>query len=478
MGETQMRKSYQVQQEPTRKQARGRKSKAIHHRQQMKTKTKSSKVNRKESNGKKNGNTYNMRNKNKSVQRKRIDETRKSRKHKTSNLIGKNRKNSKSKNKGKTKTIKKLSRKGRKKSNMKLIKKGSGSRNGAKVKKTHSIKETRVTSCMEESCIDNAVSYIKLSKDKVANYLSQATRVEKFKKTAGSKAGKKGLFSPIINRIREAGGGNISNLKCNGNSTGNGAQAMKNLTDALGKCESNINKSCVTNLPAVNVNKSNACGSSMTTFEGMVKTCMAVAGTAACSCWNNQSFTAVVASIKSCDFSAENKKMTSAKKGCIAAFGACRKLEDSVSETLSACSPGNSAAKGKDALQNGKANKLAASSLLNKLNQTINGKSRSENNLTCAAFLIQMKKINRRIFNAPLSKKISSFINQIVNQTIGGCSTNETTNLKSEETKLSKNMEIIDEAMEDVQNDLKIQTGTTTSVASINIKISSYMLSI
>ena len=41
MVETQMRKSHQVQQEPTRKQARGRKSKAIHHRQQKKTKSKS-----------------------------------------------------------------------------------------------------------------------------------------------------------------------------------------------------------------------------------------------------------------------------------------------------------------------------------------------------------------------------------------------------------------------------------------------------
>ena len=37
MVETQMRKSHQVQQEPTRKRTRGTKSKSIHHRQQMTT---------------------------------------------------------------------------------------------------------------------------------------------------------------------------------------------------------------------------------------------------------------------------------------------------------------------------------------------------------------------------------------------------------------------------------------------------------
>merc|ERR1712106_38204 len=95
------------------------------------------------------------------------------------------------------------------------------------------IKKQRQSSCIDESCIDNAVSYIKLAKDKVKNYLSQVTRVEKSQKSANSKSGKKGLFSPIINRIREAGGGNLSSLKCNGDSSGNGAETMTNLTIAL-----------------------------------------------------------------------------------------------------------------------------------------------------------------------------------------------------------------------------------------------------
>merc|ERR1712106_944844 len=215
----------------------------------------------------------------------------------------------------------------------------------------HNKNKQRQSSCIDESCIDNAVSYIKLAKDKVKNYLSQVTRVEKSQKSANSKSGKKGLFSPIINRIREAGGGNLSSLKCNGDSSGNGAETMTNLTIALGKCESNINESCVGSIPTINTTATTICKAYMTTFDTLLKKCIALTGTAACSCWNDQSFTSVVAGIKTCDFSKENKKMTSAKKGCISAFGACRKIEDSVSETLSACSPSNTVSKGSASLK-------------------------------------------------------------------------------------------------------------------------------
>merc|ERR1712123_448747 len=332
----------------------------------------------------------------------------------------------------------------------------------------------RQSSCIDESCIDNAVSHIKLAKDKVKNYLSQVTRVEKSQKSANSKSGKKGLFSPIINRIREAGGGNLSSLKCNGDSSGNGAETMTNLTIALGKCEKNINESCVGSIPTINTTATTICKAYMTIFDTLLKKCIALTGTAACSCWNDQSFTSVVAGIKTCDFSKENKKMTSAKKGCISAFGACRKIEDSVSETLSACSPSNTVSKGSAALKNGMANKVAATVFLKKINETINKNARAISNITCAAFVKKTKKISNHLFNAPLNKLVASIINETVNVTVGSCSEEEKTSLKEEIFKIGTTIEIIDEAIEDVQNDLKIQTGTTTSVASIDINVRSF----
>merc|ERR1712079_421692 len=81
-------------------------------------------------------------------------------------------------------------------------------------------------------------------KDKVSNFFKQKTRIGKYNDTSNNKAGKKGIFGPILNRIREAGGGNSSNLKCNGNNSSPGAKQLKNLTESLFKCEENINKSC------------------------------------------------------------------------------------------------------------------------------------------------------------------------------------------------------------------------------------------
>ena len=122
-------------------------------------------------------------------------------------------------------------------------------------------------------------------------------------------------------------------------------------------------------------------------------------------------------------------------------------------------------------LKKGVANKIAAYSFLKKINETINKNSRLKSNLSCSAFVKKAKKINTHLFNAPLNNAVASIINETVNLTINSCTTDEKTSLKAEETKLVNTIEIIDEAMEDVQKDLEIQTGTTTSIAAINLNV-------
>merc|ERR1712115_338218 len=131
--------------------------------------------------------------------------------------------------------------------------------------------EGRQDSCMNETCINTAMSYMKMMKDKVSNFLRQKTRVGKFKTTSGNKAGKKGLFGPIINRIREAGGGNGSNLKCNGDNSGAGAKQMANLTAQLGACEADINDT-----------EHDLCEDAMTAFGAATKACQLKTAAAAC----------------------------------------------------------------------------------------------------------------------------------------------------------------------------------------------------
>ena len=179
---------------------------------------------------------------------------RKSKKNTKSNK-GKKRKSAKKpKNKKAKKNNKKRARKDRKKLNKRKNSRRTNSNKGSKNKnrKNSRKSEARATTCMNETCINTAMKYMKIMKDRVSNFLKQKTRITKYNETSGNKAGKKGLFGPILNRIREAGGGNSSNLKCNGDNSSSGATQLKNLTSLLILCEDNINTSCNANLPVIN----------------------------------------------------------------------------------------------------------------------------------------------------------------------------------------------------------------------------------
>ena len=93
-------------------------------------------------------------------------------------------------------------------------------------------------------CVDTAVSYLKLLKDKVSNYEKQVSRMKTQRKTGINKAGKKGIFRGSVQRIVRAGGGNVSSLACNGETGSVGAENMKTLVTKLLGCEDGIANTC------------------------------------------------------------------------------------------------------------------------------------------------------------------------------------------------------------------------------------------
>merc|ERR1719483_1824445 len=233
----------------------------------------------------------------------------------------KGRKGSKKASKKGSKKAKKEKKKGSKK-DRKAKKKGSKKDRKAKKDKKENKKGTRkvtgktTSSCMNATCIDNAMKYMQTMKLKVSNFLVQKKRIEKYNTTAGNKAGKKGLFGPILNRIREAGGGNSSNLKCNGDNSSAGAKQFQNLTVSLKNCEQNINTSCSSDLPALNATHMALCEVAMNAFKNLTDTCIKLTGTAACTCWESDGFTFTAKAVKKCDLKSTNTKMTAAKKSC------------------------------------------------------------------------------------------------------------------------------------------------------------------
>ena len=200
--------------------------------------------------------------------------------------------------------------------------------------------------------MDTAVGYLKLLKDRAANYQKQLSRIERQNKTGNGKAAKKGIFGPVIRRITEHGGGNASDLKCN-NEKNSGAAQMKNLTETLLACDEDIEQNCHHSyMPETNSVDISTCSAAIKTFRGLVESCLKKAGIEACSCWESKLLATEANVIKKCDcklvlnraysvmcilVSSTAKKFAKALKKCTASFGKCRKYEDDVSMALHAC---------------------------------------------------------------------------------------------------------------------------------------------
>merc|ERR1711881_617478 len=411
----------------------------------------------------------------KSTKGKKARKVKKARKGKKARKAKKARKGKKQrKAKKKSRKAKKKSRKAKKKSR-KAKKKGRKGKKGKKGRKQsrNGKSQGRSSSCMNETCINTAMSYMKIMKDRVSNFLRQKTRIGKFQTTAGNKAGKKGLFGPILNRIREAGGGNSSNLKCNGNSSLPGAAQLKNLTTLLAACEGNINTSCVASLPTINKTEHDLCETAMNAFAALTKDCHKKTGAEACSCWTNSTLEFTVKAVKKCDVSAENKLMTAAKKKCTEAFGKCRKIEDEVSPALSACSPANTKSRATADIKQGLKNKAAVKKASKKINETAaagNATSR-QGGIPCAGFITDVKGATQEILRAPLLEGLETKLKALASATVITCSSTEVTMLYTLSVEMDKTAAAIDLNIESKQTDLIISQGEPASITALQAEI-------
>ena len=137
----------------------------------------------------------------------------------------------------------KKNKKGKKKNDNKNKKKKSSRRQ--RLNRTSARNQT-TSGCLPKGCVAMAVGYMKKN-DMVRNFEAQKKRLERFVKQANSKANKSADFAPLIVKLTALGGGNSSNLLCNGNGTNSGAVLLKNLTTGLGKCNASITAECKTN---------------------------------------------------------------------------------------------------------------------------------------------------------------------------------------------------------------------------------------
>jgi hypothetical protein len=140
----------------------------------------------------------------------------------------------KKKSKGKGKANKKT--KGKGKANKKTKGKGKANKKtkgNGKAKKKTSVQQKgkqgksgnkgdRQAGCLASNCLDLAVSYISLLRNKVTNFQNQNNRMARQNATVQAKVGKKMAFMNSLNQLITAGGGNMSSLVCSKNGTNPG----------------------------------------------------------------------------------------------------------------------------------------------------------------------------------------------------------------------------------------------------------------
>ena len=241
-------------------------------------------------------------------------------------------------------------------------------RNGKKVRKNNKREKKYRKRCRQATgkCLENAVTAMNRWLRVVSNYKKQSIRIKGQKSLADKKKGKKGLFSPVLNQLISAGGGNKSALTCAGSSNSSGATQLKNLTVTLDACMKNINTSCnMEDFPKPNATLVEKCDNSTATFEIEAEKCRKLSKNStsadACTCWNGMAN--VSEAVVGCSRTDEQEKIKNATKKCKEAFGKCRKFEDDAVSILKSCSESSeklkqkaaALSKNKDALTEAKA---------------------------------------------------------------------------------------------------------------------------
>merc|ERR1712172_394646 len=291
-------------------------------------------------------------------------------KKKKNGLKKKSRKNkSKSKGKGKNKDRKKKKKKARKQKKKAEKKKAKKDRKRKNNRKANTARDA--SSCMNDACINNAVKYMKQLKGAVKSFGNQYNRIVRNQKQTTGKAGKKDEFEPYLIKLRETGGGNSSNMSCNGE-INEGATNLKNLYDSLETCKTIINNTChEDNMPAINMTLLDACKATMDGFVNETADAIAAKGAAACLLWESEKLANMSAMLKDCSISDTTDGHTTAMKACKGNFSFCRGEEDKVSKLVSACSASNSVAKVTAAIAQGANNQAAATAVSAKVNETL-----------------------------------------------------------------------------------------------------------
>ena len=426
--------------------AAGRRSNNRRGRKNKQRKTKKNKVNKNK--GKKNRNRKNRKNQNQKMKDKKKKKSKKQKSNK------KSKKQQKNKNRKRQKTEKKRKQ---------------------KATRTQESRQTD-SNCLSETCVDNAVKYHKLVNEKVRNFEAQKKRAERFRKQLGNKGAKNADFDHVIDKLVKAGGGNASNLTCNGKNN-KGSELLMNLTAELGMCNMSIQDACtVEPVPASNQTFLEACAKTMDDFKTKVEEATrvssteTVAGSESCALWDHANMTLLTDSMKGCItlLQEEGNLAKATNRACKKQFTDCRGKMEDVGNAIAGCSAANSEDKVKAAIEAGKANKEAAEMVGKKIDEELMKNATTRAQLNCSDFADQVSTVFIKLERQPLLATLLADMNSLANATVAACDSAAQSKLTSSKDELALALTAIGHALEHKAELLLQSTGEVYDIGTSN----------
>jgi len=322
---------------------------------------------------------------------------------------------------------------------------------------------------INETCITNILAMYAVYANQMKNFEKQFKRIRAKNKTSNNKGGKKGAFNKALERLVEQGGGNKSNLTCQGSASNEGAKQLKNLTDFLTNCSTKIKDACNVTVPG-NITEMMQCETDVKAFGVEFDKCKKMSGEEACSCFGNDTLIDMGNKTKKCNLANESKAMVEADKKCKQAYGECRKYQEDIIGAVSSCSKSTDKLKEKaKALTENSKNldnaKKAVSALTTRRRQAAHHHQRGRRAAPtdCAGMITVATLVITIIADHPASPQVSVYCLEIVAATGITCTDAEKQSLKAVETGMEEAAAKLEEATEAVMEDLELQTGSTPS---------------
>jgi len=324
-------------------------------------------------------------------------------------------------------------------------------------------------------CLENAVTAMTRWLRVVTNYKKQSLRIKGQKDLADKKKVKKGLFSPVLNQLVSAGGGNKSALACAGSSNSSGAAQLKNLTETLDACMKNINTSCnMEDFPKPNATLVSKCDNATADFEKEAEKCRKLSKNStsadACNCWNGMKNASDA--VVGCSRTDEQEKIKNATKKCKEAFSKCRKFEDDAVSILKSCSESPDKLKQKAAALSKNKDALAAAKAKIAKVTGSSGRRRSRrapaNN--CGEFIVLAERLGKAGSECPSCESVVVIAGHVTSSADPTCTDAEKDQLSKAEAEVDAAIDAVSEALETILEAIEEATGskpTNEELASI-----------